>query len=278
MNRSVSIAFVLPTFFALGCGEAEPDADFGVDPSFTEDEFYATDADVGGGYVAGDAADQVAADDGGDFLTVGPPPDPTEPELIAARAAGSVDRYFSPPGCASATAAGAEVTYVLEGCSGPLGLRDLSGELEVGYAVSARELTVSVRSNELTASGRDVVFDLEMTRSALGESERRLFVTSNSSVVGERSIVHRDVTYEIRYVPGSGCVEVTGSGNLDVDGSELAYTLDTFKRCSGLCPESGLLTLENADDMTSLRFDGSNQPDYATSDQRSGQLQLECEP
>jgi hypothetical protein len=117
-----------------------------------------------------------------------------------------------------------------------------------------------------------------MTRSAFGETERRLFVTSNTSVVGERSVLHRDVTYELRYVPGSGCAEVTGSGNLDLDERELEFTLDTYKRCTGRCPESGLLTLENDGDIASLRFDGSNQPDYATSDQRSGQLQLECDP
>jgi hypothetical protein len=137
---------------------------------------------------------------------------------------------------------------------------------------------MSVRSSDLSAGGRDVVFDLEVTRSALGETERRLFVTSNSSVIGERSILHRDLTYELRYVPGSGCVEVTGSGNVDAEGRELEYTLDTYKRCTGLCPESGILTLENDGDSASLRFDGSNQPNYATSDQRSGELRLECEP
>ena len=127
MKRAVCSALVLTTLLAMSCGEAEPDEDFGVDPSFTEDAFYATDADVGGAYVAGDPADQVAADDGSDFLTVSPPPSLINPELVAARAAASVDRYFSPPGCASATLLGAEVTYELEDCSGPFGLRDASG-------------------------------------------------------------------------------------------------------------------------------------------------------
>ena len=99
-----------------------------------------------------------------------------------------------------------------------------------------------------------------------------------TSVAGERSLLHRDVTFELRYVPGSGCVEVTGRGELDVEARAFLYTLDGYARCTGLCPTNGLLTLGDGSRSASLRFDGTNQPHYATSDQRSGQLRLECEP
>lgn len=278
MPRTESTPLALAVACVLSCGEAEPDENFGVDPSFTEDEFYATDADIGGAYVAGDAADQVAADDGRDFLIVSAPPNPLDPELLAARAAGSAGAKFSPPGCASAAAFGGEVTYTLERCSGPLGLRDLTGQITVRYETTRAELGMSVSSNELSASGRAVVLDLTLRRSASGESERRLHVTSNSSVAGERSLVHKNVSYELRYAANSGCVEVTGRGDLDLGGRSFDYTLDGYSRCTGLCPESGRLTLENRSHSASLRFDGSNEPEYETSDQRSGKLRLECEP
>jgi hypothetical protein len=278
MKRTFSTALVPATLLALGCGEAEPDENFGVDPSFTEDAFYATDADVGGAYVAGDPADQVAADDGGDFLTLSPPPSLVNPELVAARAGGAVDRYFSPAGCATVTLLGAEVTYSLERCTGPLGLRDLTGQIRVRYEARGDELSMSVDSSDLTTAGRAVTLDLEVTRSALGESDRRLRITSNTSVAGERSILYRELDLEVRYVPNSGCVEVTGRGDVDVDERAFTYTLDGYSRCSGQCPASGILTLEDASDSASLRFDGSNRPDYATSDRRSGELLLECEP
>jgi hypothetical protein len=169
------------------------------------------------------------------------------------------------------------VTYSLVRCSGPLGLRDLTGEIDVTYASDDDELTMSVGSTDLSTGGRAVTLDLDVTRSASGETERTLRITSNTSVVGQRTVSHRDVTFEVRYVQGSGCVEVTARGDIEVNGRDFEYTLDDYSRCSGLCPESGSLTLEDGDDSATLRFDGSNLPDYVTSDQRSGELQLECE-
>ena len=136
---------------------------------------------------------------------------------------------------------------------------------------------MSVSSSDLTSGDRSVTLDLEATRSALGESDRRLDVISNTSIHDEHSVLYRDVSFEVRYVPDSGCVEVTGRGNVSVDERDFEYTLDNYSRCIGLCPETGILTLEDGDESTSVRFDGSSEPDYATSDQRSGQLRLDCE-
>jgi hypothetical protein len=278
MSRTESTPLALAVACVLSCGEAQLDENFGVDPSFTDDAFYATDADIGGAYIAGDAADRAAADEGTGFLLVNAPPKAFDPKLVAARAAGSAGSTFSPPGCASAVAFGGEVTYTLERCSGPLGMRDLTGQITVRYESTRAELRMRVSSNELSSSGHAVVLDLTLRRSATGERARRLSVTSNSSLSGERSLVHRDIGFEIRYAAESGCVEVTGRGDLDLDGRTLDYTLDGYSRCAGLCPKSGLLTLQDDSRSASVRFDGTNQPAYATSDRRSGKLELECEP
>ena len=90
--------------------------------------------------------------------------------------------------------------------------------------------------------------------------------------------MHRDVEFEFTYVPGSGCVLATGHGELQVDDRTLDFTLDDYSRCTEVCPDRGTLTLEDDGQSATLSFDGSNQPDYTTSAQGSGELRLECEP
>jgi len=83
------------------------------------------------------------------------------PELMARSAAAAAGNFYSPAGCFKATSSRATVTYTLTDCSGPFGLANVSGELQVTYSIVFGGIGLAVSGSGITASGASL--DLSAT-------------------------------------------------------------------------------------------------------------------
>jgi hypothetical protein len=171
---------------------------------------------------------------------------------------------FFPRGCVTPThdAAARKVTYAFAGCTGPFGLRSLTGSVVVTYArpsagegisltLAARDLAVGRATLSLTA--RATVSLAGTTRTSTWEAELE------GKTARDRAF-KRSVQRTITSNAGEACITTTGRSTGEVAGDAITVTLERLTRCRGACPEAGgRITVEGASSTLDITFDGTSE-------------------
>ena len=188
---------------------------------------------------------QAVAWEGGILWTTAYSVDPTvvvvDVNAAAATAARSVPAFFTPAGCASASAAGNVLTLQLNGCAGPFGLTNASGTVVFAFTQVQGGVQIAAASN-LQSGSASLTINAQAVLTGSGAS-RTLTVTTNGGGTGPNGTsVTRQGQYTIAWTSGEACASIdgtvaSGTGNVQ------RTTFRAFNVCRDGCPRSGTVTL-----------------------------------
>lgn len=200
-------------------------------------------------------------------------------DQVASAAADNASSVFSPSNCVDATADGATVTYNLNGCTGPLGMAEITGIMTADYTLeNGDDLTVDIAATDLNINNAAAQIDMTAAFSRSGD-EISLQVTTNSSgTTGRGRAFTRSGTYTASWTPGEGCISLDGDWDMSVGGATWSTTVSSYTQCEGECPQAGgeLTWQGEGGGSLSLSFDGSDQVSWQTGGGSSGTANLRC--
>jgi|RhiMethySRZTD1v2_1073278.scaffolds.fasta_scaffold10470_10 hypothetical protein len=263
----------LGSVFAAGCGDDEED-DFVASTDFSYVGYDATWADTCAAmnYAFMDPIDDVGFVTTDDVSAQIPP---TTSDLAAMSAAG-LRNYFTPSGCITATSAQAVVNVNLNNCTGPLGMRNVSGNFATTFSRVQNGLAMNVKATNVTINNRTAQWELNGTATRSGNNFS-LGVTSNGTLTGTNALaIGRNAQATINWTKGSGCVAVDGQDTLTANGATFNGRLSGYQRCTGACPTAGTLFLDGPDQDITVTFNGTSTPPASSTTGATSELQLTC--
>lgn len=208
-------------------------------------------------------------------LTAGDEP-PADAESAAQIVADSVDRYFTPAGCASVEREGSALTYRLSDCSGPLLPARIDGTLEASFAMDGDAIDFEVASRELEVNGAPSEFAVNGSYTA-SEDTRIVQYSAKPTLATFGATFSASFDGTVTWTAGSNCIMSDGSGRLANDGRSWDVTLAGFARCADACPSAGVVTLSDGAGTMTLTFDGGEQATFRQSSGETESIALDCE-
>jgi hypothetical protein len=201
-------------------------------------------------------------------------PGGTTAAQVAAYIAAHAPARYSPPGCLNANVNGATVVLVFNNCTGPRGLRQVTGELAEAVSVDAAGVHVHASATQLQLGESTMAIDSTIVYT-IGSGTRSMSVTTSGAGTGPlgNSIV-RQGNYTITW--DASCVATNGSW-ATTSGESSRSTTAQLKRCNHQCP-TGTVTHTYGGRTITITFDGSAVAKWTTSNGKSGTINLICTP
>ena len=199
----------------------------------------------------------------------------------AASAAGNVDKYYLPAGCAKARAYGATVTYSLNHCSGPLGIMNMNGTISVIFApqaTSSSGLLVEASANDFRAGAHTISFDRQGVFTTKDMTGSLQIVGDDMSSTGpEGNMTYRTDQGTLTWAADSTCRTKDSTVEVTLMGKSYTVTEKSVRRCINQCPKSGTVTFAggNGSGIT-LSYNGSPTLTAATTEGVLGTATLTC--
>jgi hypothetical protein len=176
----------------------------------------------------------------------------------------AVGSAFLPAGCLQATVdtAAKTASYVFNACTGPLGLVELDGTVDVTWtdASSGGPVTLTYAAKGFKIN-RATIDSWQATAvvTATGSARHLVWTAMLSGTTGRGRTFNRTNDKIIDWTVGQPCVTVSGQSDGTVLGTELQTTLVSFSRCAAECPQSGSeITVKNVKngDTIDIKYDG----------------------
>jgi len=205
---------------------------------------------------------------------------PLSADQAAARIAANVSARWNPSGCATATQSGATVTMQLAGCTGPRGLRSVTGQLELVVSVGlSGGVSLHATGTDLDVDGATLSIDADATYTASAGSHTLAVETHGSGIGPRGNEIERAGQYTIEWDSASQCRSLAGHWSTEVTTTRGTATRSNdvdMSRCAGSCPV-GTITHHFLSDRTlEITFDGSAVATWSTSGGKSGSVELSC--
>jgi hypothetical protein len=157
-------------------------------------------------------------------------------------ATNDVGSWFQPAGCIQATidTTTMTATYVFAGCTGPLGLVELNGTVDVTWSETAGQLTLNYAAHAFKIN-RATIDSWQATAviTASGSSRHMTWNAQLSGTTGRGRAFTRTNDKTIDWTVGQPCITVSGQSDGTILGVELKTTIDSFSRCAAECPQAG---------------------------------------
>jgi hypothetical protein len=150
--------------------------------------------------------------------------------------------WFQPAGCLQVTTdtATQTVTYVFNGCTGPLGLVELTGSLTAVWQAAVGALTVDFSAQNFHVN-RATISDWQATAVVTTNGNERT-MTWNAQLSG-RTGRGRDFSRTnqktVTWTVGGSCLGVSGESTGNILGARLQTTITSWQRCADSCPDAG---------------------------------------
>ena len=203
------------------------------------------------------------------------------PQVVnaASAIAAAVSTYY-PNGCATATANANVVTFVLNNCSGPLGLVNSSGTITATLSATGNgQIQIQLAGNRVTANGATINLATTGVVTIGTNSQKTLTVSSMSSGTGAygNSAVHMGM-YTLVWPTGTNCGTINGTlSGVGTGGySGTTTQINNYVACAGACPKSGSATSMFNGGTVMLTFNGSNTAACTASNGTSASIALHC--
>ncbi len=150
--------------------------------------------------------------------------------------------FYQPAGCLTVTHddVAKTIAYAFNGCSGKLGLLEITGTVVADYAQStATELRVLFTADKLKINRAVIDWSASANITANGDSRNMVWSGKVHGVTGSGRALERTNTKTISWTKGTQCITVNGQSQGNLSGRELTTVVENFKRCEGECPEAG---------------------------------------
>jgi hypothetical protein len=192
----------------------------------------------------------------------------------AAAIASRASTYYTPAGCAMATASGSTVSYTFDNCEGSYGLAGVSGAVKLELSENNGQLAFAATSTDLTAGGHPFILDVSGTATRAGD-QRTVTMTSHSRAPDLTD--SRDVQLTMTWEQGSGCVTLNGQGGSTRSDKTTTSTIADYRRCVGQCPSSGKVTVDGADGVFTMDFNGSDTAAVKAPNGKTKNYTIQCQ-
>jgi hypothetical protein len=204
-----------------------------------------------------------------------------ELRLAGASSAGNPGFWFQPAGCEQTTmdAANQKVSYVFDGCTGPLGLVALTGTIDLTWQSVNGQVTLDFSSQGFQID-RATISSWQATAvvTANGNDRTMTWNASLSGTTGSGRRFNRTNQKTIQWSVGVPCISASGQSTGDILRAELQTTVKSWKRCEESCPEAGseitVKDLGNGDSIDIQYLGGATA--NLTVDGRSEEIGLAC--
>lgn len=199
--------------------------------------------------------------------------------VIAANIAANVAARW-PGGCAVATANGANVAITYTNCTGPRGLIDVTGEVDLAITVSlAGGISVHATATDLEVNKATLTFDSTGTYTVTGTTNK-LVVSSHGSGTGPRgNAIDHDGSYTIAWDSATLCHSIDGAWSTEISNSSGAASRSNtvnLERCPSMCPTGTLTHKFLGGAALTVTFDGTSVASWSVTTGASGTVQLTC--
>ncbi len=189
--------------------------------------------------------------------------------------------WFQPAGCEQTTVdtANQKATYVFNGCTGPLGLVELTGTIDVTWQKASGQVTLDFSSQGFQIN-RATVSSWQATAvvTASGNARTMNWSAQLSGTTGRGRAFSRTNQKVIQWSVGVPCLSVTGQSTGDILKAELQTTVSSWKRCADACPEAGsAISVKNLGNGDEIQISYLGGPDAdLTVDGKSVEIGLAC--
>jgi hypothetical protein len=274
LPAATAIAALAALTLAPACVINATRSSLGSDTSGAED-VAGTESDVealGTSLVSTDGQSVTTASIGGSSLRL------LDNTATASNGAGS---WFQPAGCVQATidATTSTATYVFKACTGPLGLVEVNGTVEVTWSDSASGLTLSYSAQGFKIN-RATIDSWKATAvvTASASARRMVWTAQLSGTTAHGRSFTRTNDKTIDWTVGQPCVTVSGQSDGTILGVELRTTINSFSRCAAECPQAGSeITVENVHTGESVDIKYSGGPEAVlTVNGKASDIGLSC--
>jgi hypothetical protein len=189
--------------------------------------------------------------------------------------------WFQPAGCVQSTidTTTSTATYVFHACTGPLGLVELDGTVDLTWTAAAGSLTLNYSAQGFKIN-RATIDSWKATAvvTASGSARHMTWSAQLSGTTGRGRAFTRTNDKTLDWTVGQPCITVSGQSDGTVLGVELKTTIDSFSRCAAECPQAGSeITVQNvrSGDTIDIRYSGGADA-VLTVNGRSTDIGLAC--
>jgi hypothetical protein len=164
--------------------------------------------------------------------------------------------WFQPVGCEQTTVdpSGQSATFVFDGCTGPLGLVELTGTVNLTWQTASNQLTLDFSAQNFKIN-RATIDSWQATAvvTANGNDRTMTWNATLSGTTGRGRAFSRTNQKTLQWTAGVACLGVSGQSTGTILGAKLQTTFTSWKRCADSCPQSGseieVKNLGNGDDV-----------------------------
>jgi hypothetical protein len=192
----------------------------------------------------------------------------------ASTVAAGLNMYFTPKDCVDMNLDQTRLTLTLSNCTAPLGIESVNGTVHADFSMNGHDIDIALSSKDLTVNDDVVVLDANGVYSMTGTKSKKITTMAMGSIAHGGQTLSRKVAGSVTWTAGSKCATVESNGTITANGKDSAIQ-SKFQRCAGECPKSGNVKLTGAT-TTTLKFDGTPNPMFETSDGKSGTVALRC--
>jgi hypothetical protein len=195
-----------------------------------------------------------------------------------------VGANFLPAGCLVETVDSSAQTasYVFGGCTGPLGLVELTGTVDVAWTApdpgsGAVTLTYSATGFKINRATIDS-WQATAVVTATGSARHLVWTATLSGTTGRGRTFTRTNDKTLDWTVGQPCLTVSGESDGTILGVELQTTIVSFSQCAAECPASGSeITVKNVKngDSIDIKYEGGPEA-VLTIDGKSADIGLAC--
>lgn len=150
--------------------------------------------------------------------------------------------WFQPAGCEQTTVdkAGQSATFVFDGCTGPLGLVELTGTVSLTWQTASNQLTLHFTAQNFKIN-RATIDSWQATAvvTASGNDRTMTWNATLSGTTGRGRSFSRTNQKTLQWTVGVACLEVSGQSTGNILGAKLQTTFTSWKRCADSCPQAG---------------------------------------
>ena len=186
-------------------------------------------------------------------------------ELDTTVTAGNPGFYFQPAGCLQVTvdASKQSASYAFSGCTGPLGLVELTGTITVDWQLAQNQLTLdySAQGFHINAATIDS-WQATAVVTANGNQRDLTWNATLSGTTGRGRAFTRTNQKDVKWTVGVPCLAISGQSTGNIVGAKLQTTFTDYQRCTDSCPQSGSeINVKNLDNGDSIDIKYLGGPD-----------------
>jgi hypothetical protein len=180
-------------------------------------------------------------------------------------ASNDVGSWFQPAGCIQATVdtTAKTATYVFSACTGPLGLVELDGTVDVTWTASPGQLTLNYAAHGFKIDRATIqTWQASAVITASGSARHVTWNGQLSGTTARGRSFTRTNSKTLDWTVGQPCITVSGQSDGTILGVELKTTIDSFSRCAAECPQSGSeISVENVKNGSTVDIKYSGGPE-----------------